>query len=122
MLALQERLITVDEESKFSDFYDLLKANGYNSWDEFFKKWNEYDKKFKPLSDEGHKLEERFKQIKKELDRDPVTCPQCDGKGSIVISVEWIDTDTGREEVPHFEECSCCNGRGKVPQKELLDP
>ncbi|MEM4066942.1 MAG: hypothetical protein QXV17_08795 [Candidatus Micrarchaeaceae archaeon] len=55
------------------------------------------------------------------LKREFVTCPDCSFSGTIESSY-WETTDIGGEQILHFENCKFCNGRAKIPVKELLDP
>ena len=70
---------------------------------------------------ELEKYAERGLQIESEIKKKSEKCPECDDNGEKVTS-EWIETDIGREQISHTEKCALCNGRGKVPVDELLDP
>ena len=67
------------------------------------------------------KYAERLSQIESEFKEKSKKCPECDGNGEKVTS-EWVEADIGREQISHTEKCALCNGRGKVPVDELLDP
>ena len=67
------------------------------------------------------KCAERGLQIESEFKEKFEKCPECDGNGE-KVTFKWIERDIGAEQVPHTEECALCNGRGKVPVDELLDP
>ncbi len=64
---------------------------------------------------------ERLSQIESEFKEKSKKCPECDGNGE-KVTFEWIETDIGGEQISHTEKCALCNGRGKVPVDELLDP
>ncbi|MGA2681472.1 MAG: hypothetical protein ABSF44_06695 [Candidatus Bathyarchaeia archaeon] len=98
---------------------DLLKASGFNNLNDLNGKWSERSIISEELAKKYRNTINHIYQLKAEENEEFVFCPECKGVG--YKTDRKIVGETIREIVFRLRQCTQCNGRGRVPTRELLD-
>lgn len=110
---LLHNVVTNHSERKLNELIDFLKLNG-------FKNYNDLNEKTDQLLENSRDITGRLERLKAELKEEFITCPDC--KGGRYKKVPTIIDLEGRKEITYqIQKCTLCDGRGKIPTKELLD-
>ncbi len=107
---------TEEDEAKL-DFF--LKTFGLKCLSDFDLKWAELSLRYEELTKSSQVTMSHIGKLLAEEKEEFLLCPNCNGVSYTTSKKEFVESDTGRIPLVHTEKCILCNGRGRIPVREL---